>query len=84
MTNGRSAVVSVARGSWGFGRFSTPAAPAASPGNLLKGAEGQAMTEYVLVVGVLMVPLLAFNTLVIPALNDLYELIATLVGLPFP
>ncbi len=45
---------------------------------------GQAMTEYAIVAAAVVVGVIAINSLIIPPLNDLFELIAIVVSLPFP
>lgn len=45
---------------------------------------GQAMVEYVIVTMAVLLGVLAINASIVPPLNDLYELIADIVSLPFP
>ena len=49
-----------------------------------KGAKGQGMTEYAIVGAALVAGAIATNSLVIPAINDLYELMADILSIPFP
>ncbi len=51
---------------------------------MLANNNGQAMTEYAIVAAAVVVGALTINALIIPPLNDLYELIAIVVSLPFP
>ncbi|MFN2303744.1 MAG: hypothetical protein ACK2TV_08440 [Anaerolineales bacterium] len=49
-----------------------------------KGENGQGMTEYAIVGAALVAGAIATNSLVIPAINDLYELMADILSIPFP
>jgi hypothetical protein len=46
--------------------------------------KGQGMTEYAIVAAALVAGAITTNSLIIPALNDLYELIACMLSIPFP
>ena len=47
--------------------------------------KGQAMTEYVVITFyVVVIGFLTVSKVIVPHLNDLFELIANLVSLPFP
>lgn len=45
---------------------------------------GQGMTEYAIVGAAMVVGAIATNSFVIPAINDLYELMACMLSIPFP
>ena len=45
---------------------------------------GQGMTEYAIVAAALVAGAITTNSLIIPALNDLYELMAGMLSIPFP
>jgi Flp pilus assembly pilin Flp len=45
---------------------------------------GQGMTEYAIVAAALAVGAITTNSLIIPALNDLYELMTCMLSIPFP
>ena len=51
---------------------------------IIKQESGQAMIEYVIVTMAVIAGVLTINTFILPPLNDLYELIADIVSLPFP
>jgi len=51
---------------------------------IIKQESGQAMVEYVIVTMAVICGVLAINASIVPPLNDLYELIADVVSLPFP
>ena len=51
---------------------------------IIKQESGQAMVEYVIVTMAVIAGVLTINTFILPPLNDLYELIADIVSLPFP
>jgi Flp pilus assembly pilin Flp len=51
---------------------------------IIKEESGQAMIEYVIVTMAVIAGVLTINTFILPPLNDLYELIADIVSLPFP
>lgn len=46
--------------------------------------KAQGMTEYAIISGGIIGGLLIVNAVIIPPLNDLYELMANLLSLPFP
>ncbi|MCP4714759.1 MAG: hypothetical protein GY868_06540 [Deltaproteobacteria bacterium] len=52
--------------------------------NFLKHNQGQAMVEYAIVAAGVVLGVLFINALIIPQLNDYYELIANIVRLPAP
>jgi hypothetical protein len=45
---------------------------------------GQGMTEYAIVAAALVAGAITTNSLIIPALNDLYELVTCMLSIPFP
>ena len=45
---------------------------------------GQGMVEYVIVAAAIVLGAIATNSLIIPPLNDLYELMAGMFSIPFP
>jgi hypothetical protein len=45
---------------------------------------GQGMTEYAIIAAALVAGAITTNSLIIPALNDLYELMACMLSIPFP
>jgi hypothetical protein len=45
---------------------------------------GQGMTEYVVVAAAIVAGTIMINSIVIPPLNDLYEMISTMLSIPFP
>jgi hypothetical protein len=49
-----------------------------------KGLNGQGMTEYSIIGVALVAGAITTNSLVIPAINDLYELMAGILSIPFP
>ena len=49
-----------------------------------KRHNGQAMTEYAVIAVVIVAGTIIINSIVIPPLNDLYELISTMLSIPFP
>ena len=51
---------------------------------IYENADGQGMTEYAIVGAALVAGAIATNSLVIPAINDLYELMADILSIPFP
>lgn len=51
---------------------------------LMRQENGQAMVEYVIVTGAVILGVLTFNKLVIPQIVFLYKFISTIVCLPFP
>ncbi len=51
---------------------------------LMRQENGQAMVEYVIVTGAVILGVLTFNKLVIPQIVFLYKFISTIVSLPFP
>jgi Flp pilus assembly pilin Flp len=51
---------------------------------IIKQESGQAMVEYVIVTMAVIAGVLTINTFILPPLNDLYELIADIISLPFP
>ena len=51
---------------------------------IIKQESGQGMIEYVIVTMAVIAGVLTINTFILPPLNDLYELIADIVSLPFP
>lgn len=51
---------------------------------IFKNTDGQGMTEYSIVGAALVAGAIATNSLVIPAINDLYELMAGVLSIPFP
>jgi Flp pilus assembly pilin Flp len=51
----------------------------------IREEKGQAMTEYVVITFyTVIIGFLTVNKVIVPHLNDLFELIANLVSLPFP
>jgi hypothetical protein len=49
-----------------------------------RGQAGQGMVEYVIVAAAVVAGAIATNSLIIPPLNDLYELMACMFSIPFP
>lgn len=45
---------------------------------------GQGMVEYAIVAAAIVLGAIATNSLIIPPLNDLYELMAGMFSIPFP
>jgi hypothetical protein len=45
---------------------------------------GQGMTEYAIVAAAIVAGTITINSIIIPPLNDLYELMANMLSLPFP
>lgn len=49
-----------------------------------KKQEGQGMVEYIVIAAGVVLGAIATNSLIIPPLNDLYELMACMFSIPFP
>lgn len=51
---------------------------------IIRQQNGQGMTEYAVVAAAIVLGAIATNSLIIPPLNDLYELMACMFSIPFP
>ncbi len=52
--------------------------------SIIKDEQGQGMAEYAIACGAVVLGMVTINSLIIPPLNDLYELMANMICIPFP